>query len=107
MIKGFKIRLLPTPEQEQKFYQTIGACRFIYNWGINQNKNSEGYLSSYTLQKQMTQLKKQENYIWLNNISTTALKMSLIDLDKAYKIFFKKQSFIMNPFAENTSVIRI
>ena len=92
MIKGFKIRLLPTPEQEQKFYQTIGACRFIYNWGINQNKNSEGYLSSYTLQKQMTQLKKQENYIWLNNISTTALKMSLIDLDKAYKIFFKKQS---------------
>ena len=92
MIKGFKIRLLPTLEQEQKFYQTIGACRFVYNWGINQNKNSEGYLSAYTLDKQLTQLKKQDMYVWLKDISSTALKHTLQDLDKAYKRFFNKQS---------------
>ena len=92
MLKGFKIRLLPTLEQEQKFYQIIGACRFIYNWGINQNKNSESYLSGYTLQKQLTQLKKQEDYIWLNNISATTLQHTLQNLDKSYLRFFNKQN---------------
>ena len=34
MIKGFKVRLYPTKEQELKFIQFCGASRFIYNWTI-------------------------------------------------------------------------
>lgn len=93
MIKGFKIRVYPTKEQEILFYKFIGASRFIYNWTINrQNKNyKEGnsFISSFILSKELTQLKKLENYNWLNSISSTMLKMSIDDCCEAYKKFFK------------------
>ncbi len=39
MIKSLKILLLPTKEQERKMFQTIGVCRFSWNWGLNFSLN--------------------------------------------------------------------
>ena len=38
MIKGFKIRLLPTKEQEELMIKSIGCSRFAYNWALNKIK---------------------------------------------------------------------
>jgi putative transposase len=35
MIKAYKYRICPTEEQRNKINQTIGACRFVYNWGLH------------------------------------------------------------------------
>ena len=35
MIIAKKIRLKPTPEQEQKMWQAVGAARFVYNWTLD------------------------------------------------------------------------
>ena len=69
MIKGFKIRLLPTKEQEELMIKSIGCSRFTYNWALNKcnenYKNNIKYNMS-AIRKEFTQLKKQEEYKWLN-----------------------------------------
>ena len=93
MIRTYKIRLFPTKEQEQLFYKHIGACRFIWNWGLDtQIKHYEETgkkYSGYDLMKMLTPLKKTEECLWLNEISNASLQTILLDLDKAYKNFFK------------------
>ena len=34
MLRAHKIRLNPTPEQEQYFRKAAGTARFAYNWGL-------------------------------------------------------------------------
>ena len=65
MIKGFKVRLLPTKEQEELMWKTINCSRFAYNWALNRcnelYKNGVKY-SMGNISKEFTQLKKQEDY---------------------------------------------
>lgn len=93
MIRTYKIRLFPTKEQEQLFYKHIGACRFIWNWGldtqINYYQKTGKKYSGYDLMKMLTSLKKIEEYSWLNEVSNASLQTILLDLDRAYKNFFK------------------
>lgn len=93
MIRTYKIRLFPTKEQEQLFYKHIGACRFIWNWGldtqINYYQKTGKKYSGYNLIKMLTPLKKIEEYSWLNEVSNASLQTILLDLDRAYKNFFK------------------
>lgn len=93
MIRTYKIRLFPTKEQEQLFYKHIGACRFIWNWGldtqINYYQKTGKKYSGYDLMKMLTPLKKIEEYSWLNEVSNASLQTILLDLDRAYKNFFK------------------
>ena len=94
MIKGFKIRLYPTKEQEILFYKHINCQRYIYNWPLNLNnelyKKDKKKYSSTELSKMLTQYKKQK--VWLNEVSSATLKESIRNLDKAYTNFYKKRS---------------
>lgn len=94
MIKGFKIRLYPTKEQETLFYKHIECQRYVYNWALNLNnelyKSEERKYSSTDLGKMLTQYKKEMT--WLNEVSNATLKQSIRDLDKAYTNFFKKRA---------------
>ena len=92
MIKGFKIRLLPTKEQEELMLKSVGCSRFAYNWALNRcnerYKNNIKYSMS-DIRKEFTQLKKEEEFKWLNEVSNTTMVESIRNLDKALKIFFK------------------
>ena len=95
MIRTCKIRLLPTQEQEEMLWQAVGANRFVWNWGLSlQMERFEGgekFLSLNELKKQLVQLKQDENYSWLKDVSSQTVATTLIDLDIAYKRFFKLQ----------------
>ena len=47
MIKSYKIRLLPTKEQEKQLLKSANIARFVYNWSLNRQnenyKNGEKY----------------------------------------------------------------
>lgn len=90
-----KVRLYPTAEQEKKMYQHYGGMKFVYNWGLGNNieyyKTTGKTKSATTLGKELTQLKKQDEYSWLNNISAATLKEALRDLQSAYTKFFEIQ----------------
>ena len=95
LIKAIKILLLPTKEQEEIMLKTIGCCRYAYNWALNRcnemYEQGDGYSMS-VVRKEFTQLKKQEDHIWLNEVSNVAMVESMRDLDKAFKHFFNKIS---------------
>lgn len=97
MIKTYKIRLLPTKEQEQSMWKHIGCCRFIWNWGLDIQKQEYAKngkkLSCFDLIRKITSLKKEEEYVWLNEASVPSLQTTLRDLDKAYTNFFKGAGF--------------
>ena len=95
MKKVCKIRIYPNKSQESIINRTLGACRFIYNkyieYNINYYKETGKFLSGYEFSKIVTQMKKTEEFYWLNEISSKAIKDSIMTCEKSYKIFFKKK----------------
>lgn len=95
MIKSLKIRLYPTKEQEILMKKHIGACRFIWNYMLKYQKilhdeQNGKYLSKFGMMNLITDLKKQDEYLWLNEISRTSLNVICKDLDTAFQNFFNK-----------------
>lgn len=72
------------------------ASRFIWNWGLAYQlklfESGEKYLSGYSLKKVLSQLKQDEDYGWLKEVSAQTLNTTILDLDDGYKRFFKKIS---------------
>ena len=84
MIKSYKIRLYPTVEQEQKMWQHIGACRYIWNYMLalqqQRYKDGEKHLSNYDMINVMPTLKKEPDKQWLQDISSQTLNIVCTDL---------------------------
>lgn len=96
MLKAYKYRLLPTEDQQKWFSGLFGACRFIYNLGLEVKKNAWSSaaknITSYDLTKQLTELKHTECQ-WLKDYPSNVLEASIANLDKAYKGFFNGGGF--------------
>ena len=92
MITSMKVRLEPNNKQISKLFQSSGTARFIYNWTLTRQeenyKNGGKFISDNELRKEITQLKKTEQYKWLNNISNNVAKQAVKDGCEAYKKFF-------------------
>lgn len=85
--------LLPNNKQKTKLFQYANTARFAYNWALGREKenyeNGGKFISDRKLRKEFTQLKKTEEYAWLNNISNNVTKQAIKDACNAYKRFFK------------------
>lgn len=96
MLRAYKYRLLPTPEQEETFASWFGACRFVYNIALEAKiaawSSLRLNLSSYSLMNQLTVLKRTE-CLWLQDCPAQSLESSIVNLDKAFKNFFKGVGF--------------
>ena len=94
--KAYKFRISPTRQQRILLEKHFGACRFIYNYFLNKRKeeymNKKTSLSYVDTSKILTELKKNDDYLWLNEIGSQYLQSSLRNLDEAYKNFFNKKS---------------
>jgi putative transposase len=96
MLKSYKFKLLPTEDQIVLLEKHFGSVRFVYNHFLNKRKfeyelNKQS-LTFYDDSKELTKLKKQDEYKWLNEINSQSLQYSLKCLDGAYNSFFKKRS---------------
>ena len=95
MIKAIKVRLNPNNKQLTKLFQYAGCARFAYNWAISReeenHKQGNKFLSDNDLRKEFTQLKKLQEYKWLNEVSNNVTKQAIKDACNAYKKFFKGQ----------------
>ena len=96
MIESIKVRLLPNNKQLTKLFQYARCSRFAYNWTIAREqenyKQGNKFLQDGVLRKEFTQLKKQEDYKWLNKISNNVTKQAIKDACNSYKRFFEGQS---------------
>ena len=93
MIKSIKYELKPTKPQVQKLNQGLGNCRFVYNWALDRKIKSyskdKTSLSCFDLMKELTQIKKEEDFEWLNLSGSQQLQQSISNLDKAFSNFFR------------------
>jgi transposase, IS605 orfB family len=95
MQKGVKFRIYPNKEQQTIINQTFGCCRLIYNKGLimrneaHQNGNKIGYLQTSAM---LTELKKQDDFVFLKSVDSVALQQSLRDLDRGFVNFFQKRA---------------
>lgn len=95
MLRAYKYRIYPTKKQEVLINKTFGACRFIYNLALETKINAwqthRKNLTAYDLQKQLAELRREHS--WLKEISKHAMDKAILNLDEAYKSFFRKGGF--------------
>jgi putative transposase len=90
--KAYKYRFSPSDEQKRVLAQTFGCCRYVYNWALRQRTDAyyqrgERMYYEGTAQR-LVLLKKQEETVWLNDVSSVPLQQALRHLDKAFRNFF-------------------
>lgn len=90
MIKTYTYKIKPNKKGEQKFNQWLGICRYLYNVSKELKEVSYKYglkLSSYDIQKQLTDAKKE--HIFLKEVHSQTLQSVIDRLDISFKNFFK------------------
>lgn len=94
--KAYRFRFYPTPEQEQNLAKTFGCARFAYNHMLRirtdawyKEQKRVGYHDTSAL---LTELKKQPETIWLNEVSSVPVQQSLRHLQTAFGNFFAKRT---------------
>ena len=92
MLKGIKIRLYLNDEQQLTVNKLLGSYRFIYNQCLSYK------ITNYETDKKNTSLSDlghyfhqdlRNEYEWLKEHNTKVLKQSIINLEQAYKNFFR------------------
>ena len=93
MFKSYKYLIKPSKEQITMLEEHFGACRFIYNWGLElktkEYQTTGKTLTRYDLSNLLPELKKE--HIWLKNINSQSIQSSLKNLDTAYTNFFRNK----------------
>lgn len=91
-----KIRLIPTSEQNTLLLQSAGVARWAYNWTLSrqiENYSMCGkFISDNQLRKEITLLKKTDDFNWLSNVSNNIPKQAVKDACLSYKRFFNGQA---------------
>lgn len=92
------MKLYPSKEQERILIQSLGACRFVYNYFLDRKKTEymeTGKNLTYNmLSKELTQLRKETD--WMQDVQYHPLQQSLRSLDVAYNRFFRGQAKFPN-----------
>lgn len=93
MLLAYKYRLYPTQNQCVELNQHIGNVRWLYNYALDlSNKHYAEHrkvLSRYDIQAKIPELKSAND--WLKKSNSQSLQVSLINLETAFKNFFKKR----------------
>ncbi|HHQ4155087.1 TPA: RNA-guided endonuclease InsQ/TnpB family protein [Clostridium perfringens] len=96
MKRAYKMEINPTDEQKSKIHRTIGVSRFIYNFYIARNKEiyeREGkFVSGIDFSKWLNNeyIHNNQEMNWIKEVSSKATKQAIMNGDKAFRDFFKK-----------------
>jgi putative transposase len=90
----YRYRLEPTAAQASLLNQFAGARRFIWNWGLNRQREhfqqTGKTLGFSALCAELTLLKQQPATAWLCEMHAQSLQQALRDLHSAYQHFFRR-----------------
>lgn len=105
MLKAYKFRLYPNQEQRIYLAKTFGCTRFIYNKMLadriksyNDNKDLDIKQIKYP-----TPAQYKNEFEWLKEVDSLALANAQMNLDKAYKNFFRDKSIGFPKFKKKTN----
>jgi len=99
--KAYKFRIYPNKTQQHQLYVEFAASKVVYNYFLSKSielyKSEKKSSNYFDWAKELTELKKKEEYTWLQQASNGCLQQSLKDLDVAYKNFFRNIKKGMKP----------
>lgn len=105
MLKAYKFRLYPNQEQRIYLAKTFGCTRFVYNRMLAER------IKSYEENKDLdiksvrypTPAQYKNEFDWLKEVDSLALANTQMNLDKAYKNFFRDKSIGFPKFKKKTN----
>ena len=98
LLKSYKTEIDPSDEQKQKIAKTIGTCRYVYNLYLSRNKEiyekEKRFLSGMDFSKWLNNelIPNDPSLSWIKEVSSKAVKKSIMNAETAYRRFFKHQS---------------
>ena len=94
MLKAYKYRIYPTSEQKLYLAKTFGCTRFIYNQMLADRIKSYEENKDLDIKaiKYPTPAQYKKEYEWLKEVDSLALANAQMNLDKAFKNFFRDKS---------------
>ncbi|MGB4661928.1 MAG: IS200/IS605 family element RNA-guided endonuclease TnpB [Mobilitalea sp.] len=105
MLKAYKFRLYPNEEQRIYLAKTFGCARFVYNRMLAERINSyeENKDLDIKTMKYPTPAEYKGEFEWLKEVDSLALANAQMNLDKAYKNFFRDKSVGFPKFKKKTN----
>lgn len=112
MLRGMKIALDLTDEQEQQMWKSAGVARWSYNYAITRCKEQYlKYLEDPTLPKTLTAgeilkeltVLKRTTHPWLKEVGSNVVKQAVKDWNDARNRFFKGLGKAPNYKSKNNS----
>lgn len=102
-LKAYKFRIYPTEEQEIFFAKSFGCVRKVYNLMLDDRKKAYEEVKNDSSKKMTfpTPAKYKKEFPFLKEIDSLALANAQLNLDKAYKNFFR-----INPLDFHVSKVR-
>jgi putative transposase len=98
LLRAYKTEINPTKEQKQIIHQTLGVCRFIYNFYLAHNKEvyqqEKRFVSGMSFSKWLNNefIPNNLEYKWIKDVGSKAVKQSIMNAEKAFKRFFNGES---------------
>jgi putative transposase len=90
--QAFRFELDPNQAQRVLLAKSVGARRFVYNWGLAESQRAYEVTGRRPrvgeLKSELVRLKKSEAR-WLYEVSAHIGQQALVDLDRAFDRFFK------------------
>lgn len=94
--KAYRYRLYPNKKQRDILARTFGCVRFVYNFFLTMRKQEyQLYYTTVTYNRcseELTKLKREPDFNWLNDVDSTALQSALDTLNIAFKNMFEGRS---------------
>ncbi|HHD1572314.1 TPA: IS200/IS605 family element RNA-guided endonuclease TnpB [Enterococcus faecalis] len=93
-LKAYKFRIYPTEEQKIFFGKSFGCVRKVYNLMLNDRKKAYEEVKNNSSEKMTfpTPAKYKDEFPFLKEVDSLALANAQLNLDKAYKNFFRDKS---------------
>nr|WP_186269498.1 RNA-guided endonuclease TnpB family protein [Clostridium argentinense] len=120
LLRAYKVEIKPTLEQKMKINQSIGICRYLYNFYLAKNKELYKQFEDGLLDKQHSfmsandfdkyinnEIKTLEEYQWINKCGSKARKKAICNAELAYKSFFKGESKFPKFKKKNKSDVKL
>ena len=90
--RAYRFRFYPTPEQEAILAQTFGCARFVYNYMLRLRTDAwfkeRKHVGYHETSAALTKLKREPEYIWLNEVSSVPVQQALRHLQTSFTNFF-------------------
>ena len=102
MLKAYKYRIYPDAEQMQFFAKCFGCVRFVYNRMLS-DRIEHYNLTGKSLNNTPAQYKSE--FTWLKEVDSLALANAQMNLNTAYRNFFRDKSNGFPKFKSKKTII--